>query len=265
MAVQLARDIETNTNASDCLSQKFQQGLQTIEGSLGPDSSLCKQLSSTESRYRHFQESLAAVEPTIGSINTSVKAIRATETDLVQGLEIFGQRLAEAQIPAGNTALEKEALTKFTENTQLQLELQKASIDLESLRKQLSNRVSENEHLQHALTEALTNEQASTSKNSRLCIENTALRGEIQLVEQNVREDFSIASTKSQDRLKADFDRKLKGLETANAKLQANSDQLKSQLVKYQGLLVSLRTSILIWLLMIPRPKKRRQPRLSAW
>jgi chromosome segregation ATPase len=265
LAGQLARGVETNMDVSNGLSRTFQEGLRFIEGYLGPGSSLCKQLASSETRYGHLQENLEGVEPMIGSLNASVKAIRATETDLVQGLEIFGQRLAEAQIPAGNPVLEMEVSTKFAENTQLQLELQKVSIELESLRKQLGNRASENEHLQHALTEAVTNEQASKSQNSRLEIEKTALRGELQLVEQKVREDLNIASTKSQDRLKANFERQIQGLETANAKLETHSDRLTSQLVNVQRSLVSPRTSVSSDLLMIPRPKQRRQRRLSDW
>jgi predicted nucleic acid-binding Zn-ribbon protein len=265
LAGQLARGVETNMDVSNGLSRTFQEGLQFIKGNLGPGLSLSKQLASSETRYGHLQKNLEVVEPMIGILNDSVKAIRATETDLVHGLEIFGQRLAEAQIPAGNPVLEMEISTKFAENTQLQLELQKVSIELESLRKQLGNRASENEHLQHALTEAVTNEQASKSQNSRLEIEKTALRAELQLVEQRVREDLNIASTKSQDRLKATFEGQIQGLETANAKLETDSDRLKSQLANIQRSLVSPRTSVSSDLLMIPRPKQRRQQRLSDW
>ncbi|KAJ6182189.1 hypothetical protein N7485_000831 [Penicillium canescens] len=234
LAGRLAKGVETNMDVSNGLSRTFQEGLRFIEGKLGPGSSLCKQLASSETRYGHLQENLEGIEPMISSLNASVKATMATETDLVHCLEIFGQRLAEAQIPAGNPVLEMEVSTKFAENTQLQLELQNVSIELGSLRKQLSNRASENEHLQHALAEAVTNEQASKSQNSRLEIEKTALRGELQLVEQKVREDLNIASTKSQDRLKANFERQIQGLEAANAKLETHSDQLTSQLVNFQ-------------------------------
>jgi chromosome segregation ATPase len=252
-------------DVSNDLSRTFQEGLRFIDGNLGPGSSLCKQLTNSETRYGHLQENLEGIEPMIGSLNASIKAIRATETDLVHGLEIFGQRLAEAQIPAGNPVLEMEVSTKFAENTQLQLELQKVSIELESLRKQLGNRASESEHLQRALTEAVTNEQASKSQNSRLEIEKISLRGDLQLVEQKVREDLNIASTKSQDRLKANFEGQIQGLETANVKLETHSDRLTSQLVNVQRSLVSPGTSVSSDLLMIPRPKQRRQRRLSDW
>ncbi|KAJ5776209.1 uncharacterized protein N7511_001220 [Penicillium nucicola] len=229
LAGQLARGIETNKDVSNGLSRALQEGLQTIEKSLGPDSVLSNQLANSETHYEHLQGSLEVVGPVISSLNASVKAMRATETDLVHGLEIFDQRLADSQFPAGNPVLEMEISTKFAENTQLQLELQKVSLDLESLREQHGKITSENEYLQHALTEAITNEQSSKSQNSRLEIEKTALRGELQLVEQRIRDDLRIASTKAQDRLKADFEKEIQRLEIANSEMKTYSDQLKSQ------------------------------------
>ncbi|OQD81000.1 hypothetical protein PENANT_c030G08771 [Penicillium antarcticum] len=234
LAGQLTRCVEANINVGNGISRSFQEGLQLIKGTLGPNSSLSKQLANSDNQYAQLQEKLEVVEPMVDGLNASVKAIKATETDLVHCIEIFSQRLADAQMPVGNPVLEMEISNKFAENTQLQLELERVSLGLESLRKQLGKRTSENEHLQHALTEAVTSEQSSKSRNSRLEIEKTALRGELQLVEHRVREELSIANTEAQDRLKTNFEKQIQRLEMSNAKLETEAEQLKTQLSEVQ-------------------------------
>jgi chromosome segregation ATPase len=222
------------------VSQALQETLQAIEGSLGPHSSLFKQLSNSESCYGNLQHQLQIVGPMLDSLGGSIKAVEITETDLVRGLETFGQKLSEARIPAGNPVLEMEVSKKFAENTQLQLQQQEISLELESLRKQLASKSSENQHLQHALTDAVTNEQASKSQNSRLEIEKAALRGELELLEQRIREELGAASTKLQGQMKARFEEQVEGLETEKARLERDFSNLQAQLANVQRSLVSL-------------------------
>lgn len=219
--------------------QALQEALHAIEGNLGPYSSIFKQLANSESCYGNLQQQLQSVEPMLGSLDSSIKAVGITETDLVRGLETFGQKLSEARIPAGNPVLEMEISNKFAENTQLQLKLQEISIEAESLRKQLANKSSENQHLQHALTETVTNEQASRSQNARLEIEKTALRGELELLEQRIREELGAANTKLQGQMKGKFEEQIQDLETEKARLEREFNNLQVQLATVQSSLVS--------------------------
>ncbi|KGO72448.1 hypothetical protein PITC_076250 [Penicillium italicum] len=237
LAGQVANDVDRSTEMSKNVFQALQEALQAIEGNLGPSSSIFKQLASSESCYGNLQQQLQSVEPMLGSLDTSIKAVGITETDLVRGLETFDQKLSEARIPAGNPVLEMEVSKKFAENTQLQLQMQEISIEVESLRTQLASKSSENQHLQHALTETVTNEQASKSQNARLEIEKTALRGELQLLEQRIREELDTANTKWQGQMKAKFEEQIQGLETEKARLERDSNNLQLQLATVQSYL----------------------------
>ncbi|KAJ5383595.1 hypothetical protein N7517_001506 [Penicillium concentricum] len=234
LAGQVASDVDRSTEMSKNVFQALQEALQAIEGNLGPYSSIFKQLANSESCYGSLQQQLQIVQPMLGSLDASIKVVGTTETDLVRGLETFGQKLSEARIPAGNPVLEMEVSKKFAENTQLQLQLQGISLEVDSVRKQLASKSSENQHLQHALTDAVTNEQASKSQSSRLEIEKTALRGELQLLEQRIREELGAASTK-QGQMKARFEEQVQGLETERTRLERDFSNLQAQLANVQG------------------------------
>jgi chromosome segregation ATPase len=220
---------------SNNVFQALQEGLQSIENNFGPYSSLFKQLANSESCCWSLQRQLQAIEPTLGSLETSVKTIELSETDLIRGLKSFSQVISEARIPAGNPALEKEIATKFGENTQLQLQLQQASIEAESLRKQVSSKVSENQHLQQSLAETV---EASKDRISRLEMEKTALRGELEVLEQKVRGELTTASRRSQDEMKAKFGHEIRVLQTEKDRLEQDSNSLRSQLSNVQKSLV---------------------------
>ncbi|CAI7644997.1 unnamed protein product [Penicillium glandicola] len=239
LAGQVARDVDRSTEMSKNVFQALQEALQAIEGNLGPYSSIFRQLADSESCYENLQQQLQIVEPMLGSLGASIETVGITETDLVRGLEMFGQKLSEARIPAGNPVLEMEVSRKFAENTQLQLQLQEISIEVESLRKQLANKSSENQHLQHALTETVTNEQASKSQNARLEIEKTALQGELQLLEQRIREELGATSIKVQGQMKAKFEEQVQSLEAENARLERDFNNLQVQVANVQSSLVS--------------------------
>jgi chromosome segregation ATPase len=219
--------------------QALQDALHAIETNLGPGSSIFKQLANSESCYGNLQRQLQVVEPMLGSLSASVKAVESTETELVRGLETFGKKLSDAQIPAENPVLEMEISRKFAENTQLQLRLQEISTEIESLRKQLAKTSSENQHLQDVLTETATNEQTYKSKNARLEIEKTALRGELQMIEQRLREELGNESIKLQSQMKAKFEEEVRELEAEKSRLKRDCDQLQAQVTSIQSSLVS--------------------------
>ncbi|OQD61719.1 hypothetical protein PENPOL_c015G00982 [Penicillium polonicum] len=235
LAGQVASDVDRSTEMSKHMFQVLQEALQAIEGNFGPCSSIFKQLANSESCYGNLQQRIQNVEPMLGSLDASIKAVGITETDLVRGLETFGQKLSDAQIPTGNPVLEMEVSKKFAENTQLQLQLQEISIEVESLRKQLAKKSSENQHLQHALTESVTNEQASKSQNSRLEIEKTALQGELQLLEQRIREELGAAAIKLQGEMRGKFEKEVQNLKTEKAKLERDFKNLQAELATTQS------------------------------
>ncbi|KAJ5850100.1 hypothetical protein N7455_009956 [Penicillium solitum] len=239
LAGQVASDVDRSMGMSKNMFQALQEALQAIEGNFGPHSPIFKQLANSEGCYGNLQQQLQTVEPMFGNLDASIKAVGITETDLVRGLEMFGQKLSDARIPAGNPVLEIEVSNKFAENTQLQLQLQEISIEVESLRKQLANKSSENQHLQHALTESVTNEQASKSQNSRLEIEKTALQGDLQLLEQRIREELGAAGIKLQGEMRAKFEQQVQGLETEKAKLERDFKTLQTELATTQSSLVA--------------------------
>ncbi|KAJ5835874.1 hypothetical protein N7447_001900 [Penicillium robsamsonii] len=234
LAGQVTSNVDRSTEMSKNVFQALKEALQTIEGNLGPYSSIFKQLANSESCYGNLQQQLQIVQPMLDGLDASIKAVGTTETDLVRGLETFSQKLSEARIPAGNPILEIEISKKFDENTQLQLQLQEISLEVESLRKHLASKSSENQHLQHALTGAVTNEQASKSQNARLEIEKTALQGELQLLEQRIREELHAASIKVQGQIKAKLEEQIQGLETENSKLGRDFSNLQAQLANVQ-------------------------------
>ncbi|KAJ5435269.1 hypothetical protein N7491_005864 [Penicillium cf. griseofulvum] len=239
LAGQVASDVDRSTEISKNLFQALQEALQALEANLGPYSSIFKHLANSESCYGNLQQQLQVIEPMLGSLDASIKVVGITETDLVRGLEMFAQKLSEARIPAGNPVLEMEVSKKFAENTQLQLQQQEMSLELESLRKQLACKSSENQHLQHALTEAVTNEQTSKSQNSRLEIEKAALRGELELLEQRIRDELGAASIKLQGQMKARFEEQVHGLETEKARLERDFSNLQAQLANVQRSLIA--------------------------
>ncbi|OQE46870.1 hypothetical protein PENCOP_c001G05149 [Penicillium coprophilum] len=234
LAGQVASDVDRSTEMSKNVFQALQEALRAIESNIGPYSSIFKQLASSESCYGNLQQQLQIFEAMLGSLEASIKAVGMTETDLACGLETFSQKLSEAQIPAGNPVLEMEVSKKFAENMQLQLQLQEISLEVESLRKQLASKSSENQDLQHALTDAVTNEQASKGENSRLEVEKTALQGELELLEQRTREELGAASTKLEGQMKARFQEQVQGLETERARLEKYSSNLQAQLANVQ-------------------------------
>ncbi|EKV12502.1 hypothetical protein PDIG_44260 [Penicillium digitatum PHI26] len=234
LAGQVANDVDRSTELSKDVLRALQEAVQAIEGNLGPHSSIFEQLANSDGCYGNLQRQVQNLEPVIGSLDASIKAVGITETDLVRGLETFSHRLAEARIPAGNPVLEMEVSKRFAENTQLQLQLKEISIEVESLRKQLANKSSENEHLQHALTETVTSEKTCKSQNARLEIEKTALRGELQFLEQRIRNELGSVNIKLQDQMKAGFEGQIQGLKTEKAMLERDFNNLQAQLATVQ-------------------------------
>ncbi|KAJ5583456.1 hypothetical protein N7535_002076 [Penicillium sp. DV-2018c] len=238
LAAQVASDVGRSTEMNKSVFQALQDALQAIDTNLGPYSSIFKQLANSESCYEDLQRQLQIVEPMLGSLGASVKAVESTETELVRDLETFGQKLSEARIPAGNPVLEMEISNKFAENTQLQLRLQEISIETETLRTQLAKTSAENQHLQDVLTEKATNEQTFKSKSARLEIENTALQGELQMLEQRLRDELGNDSIKLQNEMKTKFEGQARELEAEKLELKKDCDRLQAQVTSVQHSLV---------------------------
>ncbi|CAG8931365.1 unnamed protein product [Penicillium salamii] len=153
---QFTSVLDRSNEMSNSVFQGLKEGLQSVEKNFGPYSPLVKQLANNENCYNSLQQQVQAVEPTLGNLGVSIKAVEATEASLICALQSFGQMLSAARIPAGNPVLEKELNAKFAENTQLQLRLQQISSEIDSLRMQVSSKTSENIQLQQTLTESMS-------------------------------------------------------------------------------------------------------------
>ncbi|CAG7916320.1 unnamed protein product [Penicillium olsonii] len=237
LAGQFASDLDRNNEMSNSVAEALREGLQSVESNLGPYSSLVKQLAHNENCYNSLQQQVQAVTPSLGSLGALVKTVEATETELIGALQNFGQMLSAARIPAGNPVLEKELTAKFSENTQLQLRLQQISSEIDSLRMQVSSKASEVMQLQSKLKESMNNEQEHRGQVSRCEIEKTALRGELVILEQRIREELTIAARTSQDDMREKFEHEVRDLETINIRLEHDLKNLKTQLSDAQTLL----------------------------
>lgn len=238
MASQFTSDLDQSNEVGKNVLQALQEGLQSIESNCGPYSTLVKQLANNENCYSSLQYHFQTAEPVLGSLTASVKSVEARETELVHELQGFTQMLSEARIPAGNPVLENELTSKFAENTQLQLQLQQVSNDVESLRGQVSGKASENQRLQHALAEIANAEREQKDQVARLNIENTSLKGELGVLEQRIRDELTTVGRKAQDEMRTKFEHDIQALQTAKVGLQQDYNTLQFQLSSANNSLV---------------------------
>ncbi|KAJ5105777.1 hypothetical protein NUU61_003124 [Penicillium alfredii] len=234
IADQFSKIVERSSETNLEVSKSLKEDLQSVERSLGPESSFFKQLVGSEKVYSDIQERLYIIQPSLDSLDASVKAISNTGHSLLHGMKGLEERLAEAQVPVTNPILELELSSKFDENTQLQLQLQEVSIELESLRKQFGDKEAANEDLRLSLQAAVDRERKADDRNTELEIEKTTLQHELFSNEQRLPEELSKAKTASQEETRADYEQRLHILEEKNAGLEKASQALAAGLADAQ-------------------------------
>lgn len=237
LSTQFTESVATGTKTTVDLSAQVQQNLQIIQGFLGPDSTLVKQLDHCTSSYHNLDQSLETIAPTLGTLHTSVESLTATENDLVQDLKNLGERLAEAQAHSNRPGLEKELSAQFAENTRLQLQLQALSSERDSLQRELDAEVAETQNIRLSLTDVGAKLEVAESRNRQLENDKLALQREVTLAEQRSREERNNFTTLS-DQCKAQYEQQLQSLRREKEDIEKGTEQLVSQLGGVQDSLV---------------------------
>jgi chromosome segregation ATPase len=208
------------------VSERVQESLNLIERRLDADSTLLQQLENCESSYKSLNGRFATIEPTLNTLNTSVNSLTTTESSLLGDLNGFCKQLAEAQVQPPKAGLELELSNKFAENTQLQLRLQKISLEAESLRQGLGERESQTLVLQQSLAEATAECQNLETRNHRIETEKLAMQGEATLVEQRIRHEFTAEKSIATDSIRNEYEQRLEALQKEKNDLESGSEIL---------------------------------------
>ena len=215
------------------MSKCVQDSLDSIESHLGSDSALFQQLAEFTGSHEWLKDKLGAVEPTLDNLSASVKVMLDSGGNLVRQFGDFGKMLEQAQVPKGNPDLERQLTEKFAENTQLQLGLQKLSSEINSLKQLTSKKDTKIEGLQRSLAEAGRKFKAAEDRNQVLEIEKTALKGEMELMDQSIRHEMSIEHAASGNQMKVQYEERLHTL-------QAEKDAAKVATTQMHGVQNSL-------------------------
>lgn len=237
LSTQFTENVATGTKTTVDLSAQVQQDLQIIQGFLGPDSTLAKQLDHCTGSYHNLGQRLEIIAPTLGTLHTSVGSLTATENDLVQDLKNFEERLAEAQAHSNRPGIEKELSAQFAENTRLQLQLQALSSESGSLRRELDAEAAETQNIRLSLTDLGARLKSTESRNTELENDKLALQRELALAEQRSREERNNFTTLS-DQSKAQYEQQLQSLQREKEDIEKGTEQLVSQLGGVQDSLV---------------------------
>ncbi|KAJ5899355.1 hypothetical protein N7495_004099 [Penicillium taxi] len=241
----------------------FQDHVKGIEQHLGPESPFSKQVALLDNAHKALTGKLETFEPGVGRLDTSIKDLRVTETDLVEYLKEIGQKLNASQFPPSRPVLEMELAGKFAENTQLQLQLHESTSKTDHLQKEVLEMKTVIEELQqlnkgtiarlqaaHELTMSLEDEKAAFSCELKMAEEkfqkevdekNMALtqlkaQHEIQLKNLRAEQDERRIALKSE--LKAQNEIQLNSLRNEKEEKNIALTQLK---VQYEAQLNSLR------------------------
>jgi chromosome segregation ATPase len=239
MSIQFTASVETSTMINSSMSEKIRENVHLIERNLGTESMLLKQLASCESSYGNLNERLATVEPTLDTLNTSVRSLTAVESSLLGDLSGFCEKLAEAQIPSAQPGLELELSNKFSENTQLQLQLQAVSSEAETLRQRLGENETQTNTLRQSLAEATAGCKKAENDICRIENERLAMKCEFALTEQKIRQRLDQEKATATDRIKHEYEEKLQTLQKEKNDLENGSEEVLLQLGSVRDSLVS--------------------------
>jgi len=228
--------IKINNGVAKTLQRKFQE----IECHLGPSSAVIKRLSQCDHSYATLQSKFDTMEPTLQALGTSAKALTVAESNLVQDLAIFGKKLADAQLPAGNPGLEAELASKFAENTQLQIQIHDLCAKLDTLQQNLREKENMFQDAQEALVEVTAKQQKAEYQNKRLETEQAALRQQFENTEQKIRQEVGEQNAELMEKLRTDHQAEIHEFQKEKDEVEEVSGKLILQLGGIQNSLVSI-------------------------
>ncbi|KAJ5688780.1 hypothetical protein N7462_003172 [Penicillium macrosclerotiorum] len=226
------------------VSKSVQELLELTQSHMGPESMIFKQLSGCDTSSKSLSEKLHAVETVLSHSSELVQSLISTEDNLAQDLKDFNEKLVQAQIPKEEIQLQKELNAKFDENTQLQLLLQKMNFESESLQKQLDEKDSRILGLQRSLMETTEKTKIAEDHNQRLRIETTAIRGEMEVTEQRIRQEMNKEHAILKAQIESQYEERLKILQKDKDEFKMGSEELASKLSEVQGSLIKAKDFI---------------------
>ena len=238
LSVQLIDKAEMSSKVSTSISETLNENLRAIECHIGPESLLLKQLSLSSSLYESLEDKVEEIKPILGSLDTSVKALTATESNLIHDLKAFDDNSTKIQIPASNSALEIELSSISSENSQMQLRLHDQSLELDSLRRILCEK-DETQRLQKLLTDSIASQKAAETRNKQLEIELNVLQRDIKSTEQKIFQELDHKNTALIYQMRSQHEMQLNRLQEERDDLDRMSGELLPQLGTVQQSLVS--------------------------
>lgn len=241
MSTHFITSVDTSTAVNVSVSDKVQGNLQLIEQHLGTESTLLKQLGKCESSSENLRDNITAIEPTLRTLNTSVRSLTTTESILLDGLSGFCEKLAEARIQPASLGLELELSNKFAENTELQLRLQALSLEAESLQHRLGETEAQVYTLNQSLTEATAERQKLENRSHEIGTEKLVMQGEFALAEQKIRQELDKEKTTATDEIRHEYEQTLQTLQREKKDLENGSEEVLARLRGVRDSLVNIK------------------------
>lgn len=241
MSTHFITSVETSTAVNSSVSDKVQGNLQLIEQHLGTESTLLKQLGNCESSSENLRDNITAIEPTLRTLDISVRSLETTESILLDGLSGFSEKLAEAQIQPASLGLELELSNKFAENTELQLRLQALSLEAEFLQQRLRETEAQVYTLNNSLKEETAERQKVENHSHKIETEKLAIQGELVLAEQKIRQELDKEKTTATDEIRHEYEQNLQTLQREKEDLENGSEEVLAQLGGVRDSLVNMK------------------------
>ncbi|KAF3388506.1 hypothetical protein F1880_003864 [Penicillium rolfsii] len=238
LVVKLTKSFETCNKLNIGVSKSVQDSMHSIESHISADSEILQQFAKYHTSYEWLKDKIGGIEPTLENLNASVRVMSDSENKLARQFDDFGRKLEEAKMPTGNPEFERQ----MADSTKLQLNLQKMVSELvsevDSLKRQTSEKDSYIQNLQQSLTDARETYKIVENQNQGLEIEKTALKGEVELRDQRIHRELITEYTSSQNLMKAQYEQQLRILQAEKEELEKGAELVITQLSDVQGALI---------------------------
>lgn len=239
---QLTSDIGRNSETNIQLVNDLKVQAETIVKGVESNSALFNQFAANQEICGSLAGNLESIAPKLGSLTASIRGLDEKETGLVQKMEELASTFSEAHAQAQAQAkarMDSEAFNQSI-NNDLQLQLEEASAQLSIAKANLEANETEKENIRLSLSEATAQTRAAESRATRLESEVAALQGNIEAIEQKVREELNRASVVSRDQTRAKFEQQLHKALKEKMDMEKGSEKIKEQLASAQQSLVSV-------------------------
>lgn len=249
LSQKMTADIEQNSEASVRLINDLKGEAQTILKAVDSISALFKQFGADKETCAMLSANLESVAPKICNLTTSIVDLDEKESSLVQRLEEITSALSDAQAQA-KVALESQTWDQPA-NNELQVQLDEASAKFNMAQASLEAKERENEDVRRLLSEAMAQAHVAESRSTQLESEVAALKGNMEAIERNVREELNRASVISRDQIRAKFEQQLHKVLKDKADTEKDAQRIKEQLESAQQSVVGIVSFTALKILLI--------------